>query len=828
MVTPNRRPGPAAGLTLLALLAAAAANPAPPPAAKPAGDALRLLPGFRAEVVYRVPAEQGSWVSLCVDPKGRLIASAQSGKLYRLTLPTDGRPARAEAIPVALGGAQGLLCAFDSLYVVASRPKASGLYRVRDTDGDDRYDAVELLRQLDGDGEHGPHAVLLGPDGTSLYLVGGNGVRLPNPEKSLVPRNWAEDALLPPVGQTDGLWTPQMPGGWVCRTGPDGKTFELVAVGFRNPYDAAFDPAGELFTYDSDMEWDMGVPWYRPTRVNHVTSGAEFGWRTGSNKWPDDYPDSLGSVSDIGPGSPTGMAFGTGAKFPARYQRALFMGDWSYGQIYAVHLAPGGASYTGTPERFLAGSPLPVTDMVVHPDGALYFAVGGRGTASAVYRVTYHGPEPTAPAPPQADPGAEARAIRRRLEALHGRTDPKGLDIAWPYLAHPDRSIRYAARIAVEHIPDEVWQGRAWAEKDPRALTAAMVALARCGGREVQPKIVAALGRLNWDVLTEEGRLELLRASALAFTRMGEPNPEVRAEVLARLDARYPAGSWPLDRELCQLLVYLKAPKVIDRTLKLLADAPSQEEQIHYAVCLRVLKDGWSPAQRRDYFRWFARAAGARGGVSYDEYLNQVKKDARRHLAPDDEKALADVLAGPPAADPVAELRKRPVVEEWTVADLLADVEAGPAGRDLDRGRRVFAAATCLKCHRFNRVGGMTGPDLTGAGGRFDARALLEAIVEPSKVISDQYAASRIVDANDRVIVGRIKDLTADELVVMPDLFDPSALVKLKRAEVVEVGPATTSLMPAGLLDRFTRDEVLDLVAFLRSGANPGVGPPRK
>ncbi|MBX9579209.1 MAG: c-type cytochrome [Gemmataceae bacterium] len=819
-----RRPGPAAGLLVLATLAAAA-DPTPP--AEPRGDdALQLPPGFRAEVVYRVPREQGSWVSLCVDPKGRLIGSAQSGKLYRLTLPANGQPARAEPIPVELGGAQGLLCAFDSLYVVASRPKASGLYRVRDTDGDDRYDSVELLRKLDGDGEHGPHAVLLGPDEKSLYLVGGNGVRLPNPERSLVPRNWAEDALLPPVGQTDGLWSKETPGGWVCRTDPDGKTFELVAAGFRNPYDAAFNPAGELITYDSDMEWDMGVPWYRPTRVNHVTSGAEFGWRTGSNKWPDYYPDGLGSVVDIGPGSPTGMTFGTGVKFPAKYQHALFMGDWSYGQIYAVHLAPDGATYAGTPERFLAGSPLPVTDMVIHPDGALYLAVGGRGTASAVYRVTYHGTEPTTPAPPQLDPGAAARAERRRLEALHGGTDPKGLDIAWPYLSHADRSIRYAARLALEHIPDEVWQERALAEKDPRALTAAMIALARCGGRELQPKIVAALGRLNWDTLNEEARLDLLRAYALALTRMGEPSPEVRAEVLGRLDGRYPAGSWPLDCELCQLLVYLKAPKVIDRTLKLLASAPSQEEQIHYAVCLRVLKDGWSLPQRRDYFRWFARAAAARGGVSYDEYLGQVRKDARRHLTADEEKALADVLAEPPAADPVAELRKRPVVKEWTVAELLADVEAGPAGRDLDRGRKVYAAATCAKCHRFNRVGGMTGPDLTGAGGRFDARALLESIVEPSKVISDQYAASRIVDTNDRVIVGRIKDLTGDELVVMPDLFDPSALVKLKRGDVAEVAPAATSLMPAGLLNSFTRDEVLDLVAFLRSGA--GTAGPRK
>jgi glucose/arabinose dehydrogenase len=216
------------------------------------------------------------------DPKGRLIASAQSGKLYRITLPQAGRPVRVEPLDVELGNAQGLTYAFGALYAVVSRKNGSGLYRARDTDGDDRFDEVKLLRRLGSDGEHGPHGVVPGPDGKSLYLVAGNDTRLPAPERSLVPRNWRADELLPPVGQTDGVHTREKPGGWVCRTDPDGRAFELVALGFRNPYDAAFNADGELVTYDSDMEWDMGMPWYRPTRVTHATSGSEFGCPRGS------------------------------------------------------------------------------------------------------------------------------------------------------------------------------------------------------------------------------------------------------------------------------------------------------------------------------------------------------------------------------------------------------------------------------------------------------------------------------------------------------------------------------------------------------------------
>ena len=135
----------------------------------------------------------------------------------------------------------------------------------------------------------------------------------------------------------------------------------------------------------------MGSPWYRPTRVCHVTSGSEFGWRSGTGKWPTYFPDSLPPALDVGPGSPTGVVFGTGARFPEKYQRALYILDWTFGTIYAVHLKPRGASYTATMEEFVSGTPLPVTDMVVGPDRAMYFTVGGRRAQSSLYRVTYQG-----------------------------------------------------------------------------------------------------------------------------------------------------------------------------------------------------------------------------------------------------------------------------------------------------------------------------------------------------------------------------------------------------------------------------------------------------
>ena len=255
-------------------------EPPPPPApqATPA-NRVRSLQGFQVELLYSVPPEsEGSWVSLTVDPQGRLITSDQYGDLYRITVPPLGTPTavKVEKISVDLGMAHGLLCAFDSLYVMVngSAGRESGLYRVQDRDGDDQYDSVEMLHVIEGSGEHGPHAVVLSPDGKSLFLCGGNHTPLPTVKTSRVPRVWQEDQLLPRMWDATGHAVGKLaPGGWICRTDPAGKDLELISIGYRNQFDLAFNSDGELFTFDADMEWDVGTPWYRPTRVNHVTSG---------------------------------------------------------------------------------------------------------------------------------------------------------------------------------------------------------------------------------------------------------------------------------------------------------------------------------------------------------------------------------------------------------------------------------------------------------------------------------------------------------------------------------------------------------------------------
>lgn len=824
---------------------------APAAAATPAGK-LTLPPGFKAELLYSPAKEnEGSWVSLCADAKGRLIVSGQYDEgLFRITPPPiggDTAATKVERIPVELSSAQGLCWAFDSLYALVTKnaKTPSGLYRVRDTDGDDRLDRVELLRALEGGGDHGWHAVIAGPDGKSLYAVAGNNTTSPNLAASRVPPHWSEDHLLPRLPDAGGHMKGVLaPGGAIYRVSPDGRDWEMISNGFRNTYDAAFNRVGELFTYDADMEWDMGTPWYRPTRICHVTSGSEFGWRNGTGKWPAYQPDSLPGILDIGPGSPTGLTFGYGTKFPAKYREALFAADWTFGRIYAVHLLPDGASYLGESEVFVSGVPLPVVDLVVHPtDGALYFITGGWRIQTGLYRVSCAGAEVGEPAV-SAEAGAAPRTARIKLESFHGRRDPAAVAAAWPYLGHEDRFLRFAARVALEWQDPAAWRERALAETHPATASSALLALLRVSRQDefhrkpadaapepgLQGRVLAALARFDWHALSRAGRIAMLRSYTLCFTRLGEPDEGMRTALRARLEPWFPAADRALNSELCQLLVYLQSPHVAASALQMVRSASTQEEQLDYIKSLRMLRSGWTPQLRRDYFAWFNRAAGYRGGASFAGFLKMIKADALATLSGSERFALKDVLDSPPPVSPMAAfsvaLEGRTNATEWTLAKLSPKLENGLLGRDLERGRRMFGASGCFQCHRFVGEGGAVGPDLTLVAGRFSPRDLLEAIIEPSKTVSDLYGNMVITRRDGEILTGRIVyHLQDDSMMVNSDMFNPAETVKVDRKDILSIEPSNSSPMPEGLLSLLTQDEVLDLLAYLVAGSQEETAP---
>ena len=844
---------------------------------------LKLQQGFKAEHLYS-PAEneQGSWVAMTFDDKGRLITADQYGALYRLDLAPIGSDSLApkverlkiktsEAVAdsvIQMGYAQGLLYAFNSLYVMVNHrsnedfKRNSGLYRLQDTNNDDQFDKITMIRELPGEpGEHGPHSIVMAPDGKSLYVIAGNHTDLPEMDSYRLPKVWQRDNLFPLIKDPRGhANSRKAPGGWIAHIDPEGKNWELVSAGYRNPFDLAFNELGDMFTYDSDMEWDLGMPWYRPTRICLVTSGSEFGWRTGNGKWSPAYPDNLPPILNIGQGSPTNVIYGKDAKFPSKYRHSLFAFDWSFGIIYAIELQPKGASYETKKEEFLSGIPLPLTDGVIGPDGALYFMTGGRRLDSDLYRV-YYGQELDKDDMAKVPEETKEHKIRKQLEAYHTAPKEGAVDFAWPYLNNGDRFIQYAARIAVEHQPLKDWQEKVFTEKDPATAIQGIIALSRHGNKSQQGQMLNTLMQIDYDQLSAIGQVDILRAFELVLSRFGVPNSTLKNTVIGYLSPHYPSNTDVANQLLSKTLAYLNAPKIVEKTLDLLESQKGENadvmanaatnsadlilrnpqygmdiaqtlknlppaQHIYYGIVLSEVTEGWTPELREKYFKWFYHAFSYKAGNSYIGFIDRARKMALTHVPKDKfdyynkmsgdsllSKSGNDLLNGVPQPK-----GPRKNWKEEDIAPLLAD---GLGKRDFENGKNMFAATSCITCHSIHGEGANIGPDLTQLGTRFSPEDMLKSIIDPSAVISDQYNTTTFSLKNGQSVVGRIVNEDKQNYVISQNPYAPEVTRTIPKDEVTGMNLSTVSLMPPGTINSLNPDELKDLLAYLIAGGNP-------
>ncbi|MGK6350037.1 c-type cytochrome [Parapedobacter sp. DT-150] len=852
---------------------------------EPKVEKITVAPDFVVEHLY-TPSEnkQGSWVAMTFDDKGRMIVSDQYGSLYRLelseigtdtlttkpqplTLPGDEWKDDTTQTKLGMGYAQGLLWAFNSLYVMVNHggneklEKSSGLYRLKDNDNDDQFDEITLLKSFNGDGEHGPHSIILAPDKKSLYLVCGNHTDVPEMDSYRLPNTWDEDNIFQLIKDPQGHATDRMaPGGWIAKTDSLGQDWQLVAAGFRNTFDIAFNDDDELFAYDSDMEWDFGMPWYRPTRLLHVTSGAEFGWRTGNSKWPTYYPDDLPSLLNIGQGSPTNLVYAGNAKFPDKYRNSLLAFDWSFGIIYAVQLEQEGATYHATAEEFLSGTPLPLTDGEIGPDGALYFLSGGRRLESDLYRVYYKDYDKVKEPSERKSDITEEMAIRRKLEVYHDSpADSNVVNEVWPYLDHEDRHIRYAATVALMHQPIGLWGKRAFRERNIRTVTNAMVAMTKLDYPVLQPLIVRKLMTVDINRISRENKIGLLRAFELALYRMEKPDEALNSRLATYLEGQYPAADNALNRELSKLLAHISAPYVVERTLALLDSAKDDStvvmpmltssadlilrnpqygldiantiaktppaQQIYFATALSKARAGWTPELYERYFKWFYGAFGYKGGNSFVGFLDRARKLALENV-PKEQFAHYNTLSGDSLLSEsgnalmlAAEPPKGPG-RAWKIEEAQKVIEADKGKRDFKRGQSLFAAIRCGSCHTIQGEGGSAGPDLTQLGTRFSVKDQLQAIIEPNQVISDQYESKVFHLSDGTSVLGRLMDEDETNYTISQNPYDPQALKKIPKKDVEDIKVSKVSIMPPGTLNVLNEEELKDLIAYLMAGGN--------
>lgn len=348
--------------------------------------------GFRVEQL--VSSElAGSVMATAFTEHGDLLISQEDGPLMIVPAhPKRGLHSHPQVFCADVQNCQGILPLNGQVYVLGEASTGLGLYRISDEDLNGRADRIEQLLSFAGKAsEYGPHGLTLGPEGL-IYIVHGYNTRSEKAPEPTSPYHHAYegDLIQPryedPTGQAAGV---RAPGGMVLRTDTEGSFVEWYAGGFRNVYDLAFAPNGELFVADSDAGQDRGMPWYRPSSVFHVVPGGEYGWRSGWAKMPNYYPERLPAVGDLTIASPSGVTFYDHNALPKNYRGAMLICDWEKGQILAVRMEQQKAHFAATSEVLVRGRPLHLTDVTVGPDGWVYFTAGRRGSEGGVFRLVY-------------------------------------------------------------------------------------------------------------------------------------------------------------------------------------------------------------------------------------------------------------------------------------------------------------------------------------------------------------------------------------------------------------------------------------------------------
>ncbi|MBN9522139.1 c-type cytochrome, partial [bacterium] len=161
---------------------------------------------------------------------------------------------------------------------------------------------------------------------------------------------------------------------------------------------------------------------------------------------------------------------------------------------------------------------------------------------------------------------------------------------------------------------------------------------------------------------------------------------------------------------------------------------------------------------------------------------------------------------------------------EWKLEDLAAavgEMERG-GGRNFANGRQMFTVATCAACHKLGGVGNEFGPDLTKLDTKLfpNTTEVLRHVLDPSLRIEDKYATYRLVKSDDTVVTGMILSEKDGVVRVIENPLAAATPKEVRTADIAGRTKGTTSIMPRGLLDRLSRDEVLDLLAYVRAAGD--------
>jgi putative heme-binding domain-containing protein len=152
----------------------------------------------------------------------------------------------------------------------------------------------------------------------------------------------------------------------------------------------------------------------------------------------------------------------------------------------------------------------------------------------------------------------------------------------------------------------------------------------------------------------------------------------------------------------------------------------------------------------------------------------------------------------------------------WTYDELVAGIDPVPAGRSWEVGKELFKVASCTGCHKLGNEGNVFGPDLTKlTDKKHTVQSILLAMVDPSKEIDEKYQSNSFVLDDGRLLTGMIMEEDDDIVKIVINPLAKEQVTILEKQAIVGRKKATVSLMPSGLLDKLTQEEILDLLAYV-------------
>ena len=330
-----------------------------------------------------------------------------------------------------------------------------------------------------------------------------------------------------------------------------------------------------------------------------------------------------------------------------------------------------------------------------------------------------------------------------------------------------------------------------------------------CVGEDNEILLHSALAAARALTLTKAGAPELSEP-LLRVARQTSHPADLRLEALGAL----PAGAVSLDPELFTLLcgnIDSEKPVLTRGTAAgVLAKAKLTDEQL---ITVAEHVQSASPLETMKLLEAFEQSTNEVVGTKLVEGLQHCKSLAS--IRPD---ALQTLLARFPSSvqargkELLASMQVDVSKQSANLAELLASLGKG----DIRRGQALFNSpkAACSSCHAMGYLGGHVGPDLTTIGQIRTERDLLESIVYPSASFVRSFEPYVVKTKSDDQFSGVLRKDAPDEIVLATG---PTAEVRIAREDIVDMRPGTVSLMPAGLDQQLTHQELADLVAFLKA-----------